>query len=118
MVSLARSMPAFRDGGMMRHHHHWRTTMRTSLVSAAFLALSFSVSATAQHATVAPDAVKWGPGPAAYAPGAQMAVISGDPSKEGFYVVRLKLPAGFKIAPHVHPNEENVTVLSGSFNIG
>lgn len=93
--------------------------MRTSLVTAAFLAVSFSVSAIAQdHATVAPDAVKWGPGPGAYASGAQMAVLSGDPSKEGFYVVRLKVPAGFKIAPHTHPNDENVTVLSGTFHIG
>jgi hypothetical protein len=29
----------------------------------------------------------------------------------GVYVVRLKGPAGCKIAPHTHPNEENVTVL-------
>ena len=28
------------------------------------------------------------------------------------------MPAGFEIAPHTHPNDENVTVLSGSFNIG
>ena len=34
------------------------------------------------------------------------------------YVVRLKVPAGFKISAHTHPNDENVTVLSGSFNIG
>jgi quercetin dioxygenase-like cupin family protein len=34
------------------------------------------------------------------------------------YVVRLKVPAGFKIGPHTHPNDENVTVLSGTFNIG
>jgi anti-sigma factor ChrR (cupin superfamily) len=45
-------------------------------------------------------------------------VIKGDPAKEGMYVVRLKVPAGFKIAAHTHPNNENVTVLSGSFNIG
>ena len=32
--------------------------------------------------------------------------------------MRLKVPAGFKIAAHTHPNDENVTVLSGSFNIG
>jgi uncharacterized RmlC-like cupin family protein len=56
--------------------------------------------------------------PPAYAKGAQIAVIKGDPSKEGMYVVRLKVPAGFKIAAHMHPNDENVTVLSGSFNIG
>ena len=37
---------------------------------------------------------------------------------EGPYVVRLKIPAGFTIAPHTHPNDENVTVLSGTFAIG
>jgi len=56
--------------------------------------------------------------PAAYARGAQLAAVKGDPTKEGMYVVRLKVPAGFKIAPHTHPNDENVTVLSGTFNIG
>jgi hypothetical protein len=37
----------------------------------------------------------------------------GATSKEGMYVVRLKVPAGFKIAPHNHTNDENVTVLIG-----
>lgn len=94
--------------------------MKKSLVIAALLTISFPICATAQdhHATVQSDAVKWGPGPAAYPSGAQFAVISGDPTKEGLYVVRLKVPAGYKIAPHTHPNDENVTVLSGSFNIG
>jgi anti-sigma factor ChrR (cupin superfamily) len=32
-------------------------------------------------------------------------------------VLRLKLPAGFKVPPHMHPNDENVTVISGTFNI-
>lgn len=69
------------------------------------------------EATVQPEAIKWTV-PAAYAEGAQFAVIHGDPTREGLYVVRLKVPAGFRIAPHTHPNDENVTVLSGSFNIG
>ncbi len=30
----------------------------------------------------------------------------------------MKLPAGFKVAPHTHPNDENVTVISGTFHIG
>ena len=64
-----------------------------------------------------PDDLKWSAA-AAYAKGAQLAVIKGDPTKEGMYVVRLKVPAGFKIGAHTHPNDENVTVLSGSFNIG
>ncbi len=69
------------------------------------------------HATVQAAGLKWSQ-PAAYAKGAELAVIKGDPTKEGMYVVRLKVPAGFKIAAHTHPNDENVTVLSGSFNIG
>jgi hypothetical protein len=69
------------------------------------------------HATVQPGTLTW-TAPAAYAKGAQFTVVRGDPTKEGMYVVRLKVPAGFRIAPHTHPNDENVTVLSGSFNIG
>lgn len=94
--------------------------MKTWLLGVTSLALCLSLGAAAQdhHAAVQADAVKWGPGPGAYPPGAQFAVISGDPTKEGFYVVRLKVPAGYRIAPHTHPNDENVTVLSGSFGIG
>lgn len=71
----------------------------------------------ASHATVQPDALRWA-APPAYARGAQIAVLHGDPSKEGLYVVRLRVPAGFRIPAHTHPNDENVTVLSGSFHIG
>jgi quercetin dioxygenase-like cupin family protein len=88
---------------------------------AALFALSFPVCVSAQdhqhHVTVQSDALNW-TAPAAYAKGAQLAVVSGDPTKEGMYVVRLKVPAGYRIAAHTHPNDENVTVLSGSFNIG
>ena len=52
------------------------------------------------------------------AAGAQIAVVSGDPFKEGLNVVRLKMPAGYKIPAHNHPTTEYVTVLSGAFNIG
>jgi hypothetical protein len=38
--------------------------------------------------------------------------------KEGLNVVRLKVPAGYKVLAHVHPNDEHVTVISGTFNIG
>jgi len=37
---------------------------------------------------------------------------------EGLYVVRLKMPAGYKIPAHNHPTTEYVTVVSGAFNIG
>ena len=51
-------------------------------------------------------------------PGAQVAVLEGDPAKEGFFTMRLKLPAGARLDPHTHPADERVTVLSGSVHIG
>jgi quercetin dioxygenase-like cupin family protein len=88
-----------------------------SAVLATAVLPRFAVAADDHHATVQPDALKW-TAPAAYAAGAQFSVIKGDPTKEGMYVVRLKVPAGFKIPAHTHPNDENVTVLSGVFHIG
>ncbi|MEW6450687.1 MAG: cupin domain-containing protein [Pseudomonadota bacterium] len=88
--------------------------------AAALAAVSIPVAAvfaSDHHVTAQPEAIKW-TAPAAYAKGAQFAVIKGDPSKEGVYVVRLKVPAGFKIPAHTHPNDENVTVLRGTFHIG
>ena len=64
------------------------------------------------------DDVKWGPAPNVFPAGAQIAVVSGDPFKDGLYVVRLKMPANYKIPAHNHPTTENVTVLSGDFHIG
>jgi quercetin dioxygenase-like cupin family protein len=29
----------------------------------------------------------------------------------------VKFPAGYKVPPHTHPNDENVTVISGTFHI-
>jgi anti-sigma factor ChrR (cupin superfamily) len=62
--------------------------------------------------------VKWGPAPAVFPNGAQLAVLSGDPFKEELYVVRLKMPANYKIPAHWHPTSEYVTVVSGRFHIG
>jgi quercetin dioxygenase-like cupin family protein len=62
--------------------------------------------------------LKWGPAPATLPKGAEAAVISGDPSKDGPYVVRVKMPRGYKIPAHNHPTTEHVTVLSGTFNLG
>lgn len=67
---------------------------------------------------VTPDTIKWGDPPPVLSPGAQLAVISGNPAGAGPYVIRLKMPDGYKIMPHWHPTQENVTVLSGEFHIG
>jgi quercetin dioxygenase-like cupin family protein len=44
--------------------------------------------------------------------------LFGDPSKEGLFALRLKLPKGYHIAPHTHPKPEVVTVISGTFRFG
>lgn len=61
-----------------------------------------------------PPAIEWKPGPAAIPAGAKMAVLEGDPTKEGMFVVRFQFPAGYHIAAHTHPKTERVTVISGA----
>ncbi|HLB08148.1 MAG TPA: cupin domain-containing protein [Gemmatimonadaceae bacterium] len=69
------------------------------------------------HASSQPE-LKWGPAPAVFPAGAQMAVLQGDPSGTGQFTVRLKMPSGYRIPPHTHPTDENVTVISGIFLVG
>jgi quercetin dioxygenase-like cupin family protein len=71
------------------------------------------------HQAVRPDALKWGPGPPGLPPRAELAVLVGDPGKAGSaYVVRARLPDGYRIPPHWHPSDENVTVLQGVLLMG
>lgn len=66
-----------------------------------------------------PDAITYGPPPASVPPGAQLAVLQGDPmANTGDYTVRLKMPDGYRFPPHWHPKRENVTVISGTFKVG
>ena len=70
------------------------------------------------HVIVTPDKLQWKANPN-LPPGAQTAVLSGDPSKAGaLYVFRAKLPDGYKVPPHWHPSDENVTVIQGTMQIG
>jgi hypothetical protein len=67
---------------------------------------------------VTPDKVQWSAAPPVFQPGAQFAVLAGDPGKPGPFTIRLKLPDGYRVMPHWHPTAENVTVLSGEFHVG
>lgn len=71
-----------------------------------------------RHIRIPADQVVWGPAPASVPPGAQLAVLEGDPKLPGISTFRLKLPAGYKVPPHWHPADERVTVLSGTFALG
>ena len=102
---------------------------RTAALSAV-LATTLGVLASAQgakpaapaaskHVMVAADQVKWGPGPPSLPPGAQMAVMDGDPSQKGVpFVIRAKMPDGYRVPPHWHPTDENLLILSGTLIVG
>jgi len=70
------------------------------------------------HKVFLPQDIQWGTGPASLPAGAQMAVLYGDPQKPGMFVLRVKLPKGYKIAPHMHKQSEMLTVISGSLDLG
>jgi len=70
------------------------------------------------HVMLTPAEISWGDAPPILPAGAKLAVLYGDPGKDGLYVVRLKMPAGYKIPAHWHPVDENVTVISGAFAMG
>ncbi len=73
---------------------------------------------TSTHIALTAAEVKWGPAPPSIPKGVQLAVVSGNPGQSGPFVIRLKIPAGQKIAPHWHPTDEAVTILSGTVAFG
>jgi quercetin dioxygenase-like cupin family protein len=72
-----------------------------------------------REAMVRPDDIKWGPAPAKLPPGAQFAVLDGEPSKpRSLYTFRAKLPDGYSVPPHTHPVDEHITVIQGTILLG
>ena len=69
------------------------------------------------HISLTPSEVKWNDAPG-LGPGFKIAVIEGDPKVAGPLMMRIKIPANGKIAPHTHPALEHVTVISGTFYLG
>ena len=93
--------------------------MQGKLMMSAMALVLASGAAVAQMEAVAvmPDRVVWGEAPGLPADW-QIAVLQGDSAKAGPYVERVKLPPNAMVPPHTHPDNENITVLSGSFGIG
>lgn len=51
-------------------------------------------------------------------PNTQIAIVDGDPSQPGPFILRFRCPNNYKIASHQHPATERVTVLEGTFHAG
>jgi anti-sigma factor ChrR (cupin superfamily) len=94
------------------------------MMAFAMLVASPAIAADAAKKTDAPKMMaaamnaadlKWVDPPPEIPKGAQLAVLQGDPSKKGSFAIRLKMPAGYRIPPHWHTNDEQLTILQGIF---
>ena len=100
------------------------TRLFGSLIAALLPLLFAALGASAQvahspaHVMENPGAAKWGPAPPMLPPGAQIAVLAGNPSRPEPYAVRLKFPASYDIQAHSHPTDEHVVVVSGELFMG
>ena len=94
------------------------STFPLAVAGLAVATLAFAQAPAPTHSVIAPEAVTWGPAPPALPAGAQMAVLSGNPGQPGPFTVRVKIPAGYTIAPHWHPTAEHLTVLAGEAGVG
>jgi hypothetical protein len=94
-------------------------TVFTLSVSGAILSFA-SVARSAEPGVMAlaPSEMKWSAQGGLALPGLEQTALIGDPSKPGPYTIRLRFPAGFKVAPHTHPDSREVTVLSGTWYTG
>ncbi len=98
--------------------------LMTMVAASAALAAASAFSTMAQQTSVGaekvilPQDLKWGAAPASLPAGAQAALLYGDPSKEGLFALRVKIPKDYFIPPHTHPQAEIVTILTGGFSLG
>ena len=76
-----------------------------------------SATPPSSHVVLQDADLKWGDAPPAFERGAQFAVLSGDPGKPGLFVIRIKAPAGYRVANHFHPADEHVTLLDGEVTL-
>jgi quercetin dioxygenase-like cupin family protein len=67
--------------------------------------------------SVLPEDIEWKPF-AAFPASARLAILVGQPSEPGPYVIRVKVPTGVRLMPHQHPEDRIYTVMSGVFYIG
>ena len=100
---------------------NWNTSVACALLALASTAVADTNTATGakknkmgkQPVMMNNDQINWGEAPPDLPKGAQMAVLHGDPTKKGMFTLRVKMPDGYKVPPHWHTNDEELTILSG-----
>jgi hypothetical protein len=91
-------------------------SLLTIVCAASFATQSSAMqNAAAQHHVIVKDeALVWRP----LRPGVEQAVVAGDPTKAGPFVMRIRYQGPSRVPPHWHPNDEHITVLAGTFALG
>jgi quercetin dioxygenase-like cupin family protein len=101
-----------------------KTSTKTKAISLAVIILgalagpALAQGTSDKESFLNPKDIKWGDAPPSMPKGAKIAVLLGDPGKPGPFVIRLMVPAGYKIAPHWHSQDESLTVISGTLSFG
>lgn len=91
----------------------------SAVPGAALAAADAQQAGSRGHTIVMPDQLSWQPAPPGLPEGAQIAVLDGDPTaSSGTFTMRVKMPAGYSVAPHAHPTDEDLTILSGTLRYG
>jgi hypothetical protein len=98
---------------MLRIPTSWIGRLSLLAFAAAMLAGTVGVSADLDPKAITvslPKEIKWTKGN-----GSESAILVGDPSKPGLYVVLQKWLPHNNSRPHSHPNDRYITVISGTW---
>jgi quercetin dioxygenase-like cupin family protein len=95
-------------------------TLLSALIAGALVCGASGVvyAQTDSHVIASVNDAQWGPAPPLLPPGAQIAVLAGNPMKAVPYTIRLKFPPNYAIPAHSHPTNEHVVVVSGALTFG
>src|SRR5262245_59074745 len=92
----------------------WKTRIVCAVLVIAPAARAEEPAQTPEAVYLTPKEMKWGEAPPTLPKGAKLVVLHGDPMKAGTFTIRIKAPSGYKVPPHWHSNDEDLTVISGT----
>jgi quercetin dioxygenase-like cupin family protein len=75
------------------------------------------VRAASTPSYLTPNSLNWIAGTGS-SKGSTSAVLTGDPNKTGFTIIRVKMPDGYSNPPHYHAHPEYITVMQGTLLFG
>jgi quercetin dioxygenase-like cupin family protein len=103
---------------IQQYRRRWPVMLVLSALAVVPALSAMAADKADESVFIEPAKLKWQDAPPTVPKGAKVAVLYGDPGKEGPIAFRIKVPAGYKIPPHWHTNAEYLTIISGAFYFG